>query len=302
MQTKYERNYVIPGLTGVPVICDVWTPYQLWTTKEETIRGGGCCRPGLIFLHGGGFVEGDKDQFFGAASWLSWMVDAVSVTVQYRVAGQAPCPASIVDCLSVCTWMRNNCEEFGIDPELIFLIGGSSGANIAAMSMMGNERLLQEAELDSRSVFQPCNGIFLNGIYNLVEFYKGNPSEQDRVCLYFNRSAYSHELWERYSPVFCEKSGLHIFMLHGSQDEIVLPRQCSQMKKRLDESGSYGVIQIFKGKEHAWFNKANEQYPVLTEIRKFIELRRKEVLRSGIKKTGRVIPACNQKSLRAGGI
>lgn len=282
MQTKFKRDYIIPGLTGVPVTCDIWNLHQLQNIQKESFVGDSDRRPGLIFLHGGGFVGGDKDQFFGAASWLSWLMDAVSVTVQYRVAGQAPCPASIVDCLSVCTWMRDHCDEFGINPELIFLIGGSSGANIAAMSMMGDERLFRDAGLNFEDTFQPCNGIFLNGIYDLTDFYKCNPSEQKSVCKYFNRSDYSHKLWEMYSPVLYGKSGLHILMLHGSSDDIVLPGQCIQMKKRLEEAGSYGDVRIFAGKEHAWFNEAKEQYPVLLEIKTFIDSRRKEVQWDGI--------------------
>lgn len=302
MQTKFERNDLVPGLTGVPVACDVWNLRRLQNAQEESLGDGHGRRPGLIFVHGGGFVGGDKDQFFAAASWLSWVTDAASVTVQYRVAGQAPCPASIVDCLGVCTWMRDNCEDFGIHPDLIFLIGGSSGANIAAMSMMGDERLLGEAGLDPRRVFQPCNGIFLNGIYDLADFYKRNLSERERVCAYFSQNEYNRELWERYSPISYKRAGLHILMLHGSGDRVVLPEQCSRMKQRLEAAGSHGAVRIFAGKEHAWFNEAREQYPVLVEIKKFIDLRRKEVLGDGIDQAGRVIPPCNPKPLRAGSI
>lgn len=45
------------------------------------------------------------------------------------------------------------------------------------------------------------------------------------------------------------------------------------------------MIRIFSGKGHTWFNQFEELYPVLIEIKKFIGLRKSEVLKHGVKAT-----------------
>ena len=87
-EKRVVRNIEIPGINGKKVICDVYG------VKPINLELG--LRPAVIFLHGGGFVAGDKDQFLGMAALLALEEDILCITVQYRLATEATCPLQCV--------------------------------------------------------------------------------------------------------------------------------------------------------------------------------------------------------------
>ena len=89
--------------------------------------------PLLIHIHGGGFAFGDKrDDHLDA--YLKALERGMAVaSVEYRVSGEAPFPAAVLDCRQAVRVIRQRAEEFQIDPERIAVIGGSAGGNLAAM-------------------------------------------------------------------------------------------------------------------------------------------------------------------------
>ena len=72
-EKRVVRNIEIPGINGKKVICDVYG------VKPINLELG--LRPAVIFLHGGGFVAGDKDQFLGMAALLALEEDILCITV-----------------------------------------------------------------------------------------------------------------------------------------------------------------------------------------------------------------------------
>jgi len=88
--------------------------------------------PVLVFVHGGGFVMGDKrapglpfyDNVGDFAATSGW----VGVTMTYRLAPAHPWPAGSEDVAAAVRWLRANVATHGGDPQRIFLIGQSAGA------------------------------------------------------------------------------------------------------------------------------------------------------------------------------
>lgn len=263
--SNFIRTQEIGGRQGVPVACDLF--------NVNGYRKNGELRPALVFMHGGGFVEGSKDQFLGIASWLALTTDALCVTVEYRVAGQASCPAPIMDCLQVISWLHDKQESLAVCPDLFFLIGGSPGAQIAAMAMFDGRY--------AKGKFQPDNAIFLNGIYDMDAFYRRNPSEQKKIQKYLSISCYDKKILCRESPIFCIKPQKNILLLHGEKDKVVPVSEAEEMQAALRAGGSRAWLHIFKNKEHAWFNRQENQYEVLKVMEEFITFRKKEVLSNG---------------------
>lgn len=89
-------------------------------------------RPGLIFIHGGGWAGGRKEDFTAFAKDFA-TAGYVAVSVNYRLAPKHPCPAQIEDCKCAVRWMRAHADELGLDPERIGAIGGSAGGHLALM-------------------------------------------------------------------------------------------------------------------------------------------------------------------------
>jgi acetyl esterase/lipase len=89
-------------------------------------------RPGLVYLHGGGMIMGDR--FVGAYEYCAWAedLDAVVVTVDYRLAPEHPFPAGLEDCLTALRWVSAHAAELGVDPARLVLAGTSAGGGLAA--------------------------------------------------------------------------------------------------------------------------------------------------------------------------
>ncbi len=88
-------------------------------------------RPGIFFIHGGGMVLGNLDTDHLTAVLLSEQLGAVVVSVDYRLAPEAPYPAGPDDCFAGLRWMADHADELGVDPARIALFGGSAGGGLA---------------------------------------------------------------------------------------------------------------------------------------------------------------------------
>ncbi len=88
--------------------------------------------PVLVFVHGGGFVMGDKttegSPFYDNIG--SFAVDSgwVGVTITYRLAPAHKWPSGGEDVGMAVDWLRENIAAYGGDPDRIFVMGQSAGA------------------------------------------------------------------------------------------------------------------------------------------------------------------------------
>lgn len=88
--------------------------------------------PGLLFVHGGGFVLGNLDS--DAARCLRFCAEAqyVVVALDYRLAPEHPFPAPFEDCRTVLQWMWDGADELGLDRGGLAVGGSSAGGALAA--------------------------------------------------------------------------------------------------------------------------------------------------------------------------
>jgi triacylglycerol lipase len=100
--------------------------------RLDVFTPGPGSRPVLVFVHGGGFVGGDKTRpgvhyYDNIGQWAAregW----VGVTITYRLAPAHPFPAVIEDIAAALAWVRANIAARGGDPARIVLMGQSAGA------------------------------------------------------------------------------------------------------------------------------------------------------------------------------
>lgn len=99
-------------------------------------------RPVVVFVHGGGFVAGDKGgpeaPFYNNVG--AWAVRSgfVGVTMTYRLAPGAAWPAGAADVAAAIQWLRANIASFGGDAARILLVGQSAGAAHVAGYLAGH--------------------------------------------------------------------------------------------------------------------------------------------------------------------
>lgn len=98
-------------------------------------------KPLIIYLHGGGWMLGGIPQGDWMCSVASRDVDAVVVSVDYRLAPQFKFPAGVEDCYAALLWCFEHAGSLGADAGRIGFMGESAGANLSAVAcLMAKER------------------------------------------------------------------------------------------------------------------------------------------------------------------
>jgi acetyl esterase len=93
--------------------------------------------PTIVFLHGGGFVIGDLDTHDDHARLLCRDVDAVVLSVDYRLAPETPFPGGYEDCLAATLWAVEQAGDLGGDAARVAVAGDSAGGNLSAAVTIG---------------------------------------------------------------------------------------------------------------------------------------------------------------------
>jgi len=113
-------------------------PVRVYTPDGPAPAGG---RPALLDIHGGGFVCGDMAMEHGFCALAARALDAVVVTVEYRLAPEHPFPAGLDDCYAALQWMHAEAAGLGIDVERIAVGGQSAGGGLAAaVALLARDR------------------------------------------------------------------------------------------------------------------------------------------------------------------
>jgi acetyl esterase len=100
--------------------------------RVYTPAGGGR-KPGLVYIHGGGFVVCSLDSHDATCRELAVGADCVVVSVDYRLAPEAKFPAAPEDCYAATAWVAREAQALDIDPTRIAVAGDSAGGNLAAV-------------------------------------------------------------------------------------------------------------------------------------------------------------------------
>lgn len=89
-------------------------------------------QPGLIYLHGGAWMQGSPETHWDIAAGLAAASGRAVFSVDYAKAPEHPFPEALDDCRAVVEWAFNNAAAQELDPADIAIGGDSAGANLAA--------------------------------------------------------------------------------------------------------------------------------------------------------------------------
>jgi alpha/beta hydrolase fold len=127
-------------------------------------------RPVFVYVHGGGFVRGDKHipgspQYDLVGAWAV-RHGYVGVTMTYRLAPEHTWPSGPQDVAGAVRWLKQNIAGYGGDPDKIVVAGSSAGAVHVASFVAG------QGGADPATV---AAAAMLSGIYQIHEPQPGEP-------------------------------------------------------------------------------------------------------------------------------
>jgi acetyl esterase/lipase len=214
-------------------------------------------RPGVLQIHGGGWVFGDKrEQGIPLLNHLAvngW----VGINANYRLAPRTKFPDFFVDLKKAIAWYREHAEEHGADPNFLCVTGGSAGGHLAAMvGLTANDPEYQpgfESVDTSTYAAVPFYGVYdltnRDGLWpkNTVKRFFGpwiigKKIEEDPDAF---RKASPMDLVRPDAPPF--------FIIHGSHDTLVPVQSAREFARLLRDTSSNPVVYAeMLGAQHAF--------------------------------------------------
>lgn len=110
--------------------------FDLWLAKSNEPT------PLVIYIHGGGFVGGDKSKYYDSKDLVQFLAKGISVAViNYRFMNEAPYGilASLNDSKRCLQYLRYHAEKYNIDKNKIACSGGSAGAGTSLWLAFNDE-------------------------------------------------------------------------------------------------------------------------------------------------------------------
>jgi acetyl esterase len=93
--------------------------------------------PGIVYLHGGGWVTCDVATHDAFCRRLSHGARCRMLSVEYRLAPEHPFPAAVDDAITASRFALANASELGMDPSRVGVGGDSAGGNLSAVVALG---------------------------------------------------------------------------------------------------------------------------------------------------------------------
>ena len=179
--------------------------------------------PIAVFFYGGSWRSGERAEyaFVGEALASSGIL---TIIPDYRKFPAGRFPDFEFDAAHAVRWVFDHAEELGGDPQKIFVIGHSAGAQIAAL--LGTD----QHYLDSVGL-QPKQ---LAGVVGIAGPYDFLPlTDPDLVEVFGEKKD-----WPASQPVnFVDGDEPPFLLLHGLGDKVVWPRNSTSLKSRLEKVG-----------------------------------------------------------------
>jgi len=193
-------------------------------------------RPGVIFIHGGGWSTGDKLAYDNACDVLA-TYGFVAATINYRLAPENVWPAQIVDAQLAVRWLRAHAAAYNLDPQRLCAWGDSAGGHLAVYLGVsetihpGDEQTIEADQSPQVScVVDDYGPVDLTNIHTPV-------AEQALPLLFGATHQQAPDRYRDGSPLFLvSPQSAPMIIVQGTQDVTVPPAQSLALRAALQRN------------------------------------------------------------------
>lgn len=191
---------------------------------------GPAAKPAIIYVHGGSWRAGSRNGN-GSLDTEQWAgFGFFAMTIDYRLVLASPAPAPYQDVQTAIRWVHAHADEYGIDPDRVYLIGNSAGGHLVSLAAtLGEGPYAKTGGWDSaRSDVRAV--ISVSGPYDVNTLSWGN--------LWTPLSEDPHEARRLASPIHHVGPGTKpMLVLHSNDDQAVPVGQALDMVGALEAAG-----------------------------------------------------------------
>ena len=198
----------------------------------------------VVFIHGGGWTAGDKDDFQINSENLQVLKENFPgfalVNLNYRLVNgeENQYPAAENDVKQAMDYLHRQLESYQLSSDT-YLAGGSAGAHLAALHTLKHH---------SNGNIKGC--IAIAGVYNMQSLYNQGSMEAKLIVAAFMGGTPTNQTdrYERASPVnFVEPTSPKFLLLHGTDDTLVPVSQVHELRDILSENGVEHTVFTYPG-------------------------------------------------------
>ena len=207
--------------------------------------------PLIIWIHGTTWRNGTRDDC--PITWLTNEGYAVA-SIGYRLSSEATFPAQVYDCLSAITFLEEQAEVWGIDPNKMCIAGASAGGHLAALSGLWNESIPNKPMPRVASI---C--IFGAPTHLTTLGPEHDRSTSPASLLIGGPLPEFREAAQRASPlVHVNPDAPPILIVHGTNDKKVAPEQSKDFNSALEAAGIESYLVFVDAPHELPLNRSDE--------------------------------------------
>jgi acetyl esterase/lipase len=225
-------------------------------------------QPTLIYIHGGGWTGGTKEQSslaFLPFLQLGWNV----VNVEYRLARVSLAPAAVEDCLCALRWVYRNAKQYDFDTSRLVVTGDSAGAHLALTTGMLPESAGMDRQCPGTEALKVAAIVNWYGIVDVVDLLDG-PNMKTYAVTWLAAMPNREDVAKRVSPLTYVRPGLPpVMTIHGDADPTVPYTHALRLRDALEKAHVPNRLVTVPGGKHGGFSQA-ERITIYAAIREFL--------------------------------
>lgn len=220
-------------------------------TLNVYIPKKGSNSPMVIWIHGGSLAFGDKDNVLYKAEYFTAR-GYVFASINYRVSPSVKHPTNAQDVADAIVWLHGNATDYSADPEKIFLIGHSAGAQLAALVSVDEKYLAKSGS--SPAILDGV--ILLDGLgYDIPLLMKDASSKVKEWCV--EAFGKTRKEWEQASVINSVKENKLTppFMIAYAGEREAAEKEAIAFSRKLSEARIKNKVFAYEKKNTSSINK-----------------------------------------------